>query len=222
MNNLPFDPYDFFGYIASGLVVIAGMQLVLGYPIVIGADLKPFNIAVLVLAVYVAGQIAAGPAKALLEDVVIDKVLKRPTENLFRSSPSFLFGIFFPGYYKPLPPGVQERVLGALQSDLGKVPEGEDRFLAVRYSKKVLSDERLLKKIDSFRDKYGFNCNIAFTALVTSTALLVKGYMFGTSELIHYGWIGLVSGILLFYRYLKFFRQYSFEMFNCYAGSREK
>jgi hypothetical protein len=198
------------------------MQLVLGYPVVIGADLKPFNIAVLVLAVYVAGQITAGPAKALLEDVIIEKVLKRPTDNLFRSSTSFLRGMFFPGYYKPLPKGVQERVLGALQTDLGKIPEGDERFLAVRYSKKVLSDERLLKRIDSFRDKYGFNRNIAFTALVTSTTLLVKGYMFGASELIHYGWIGFISGILLFYRYLKFFRQYSFEMFNCYAGSKEK
>ena len=36
-------------------------------------------------------------------------------------------------------------------------------------------------------------------------------------ELIKYGIVALVAGVLLVYRYLKFFRQYSYEMFNTYA-----
>ena len=36
-------------------------------------------------------------------------------------------------------------------------------------------------------------------------------------EQVKYGIVALVAGVLLVYRYLKFFRQYSYEMFNAYA-----
>jgi hypothetical protein len=32
MNRVPFATYDFFGYLASGLLVIIGMELTLGFP----------------------------------------------------------------------------------------------------------------------------------------------------------------------------------------------
>jgi hypothetical protein len=45
MEKLPFDPYDFFGYIASGLLFVVGMNLVLGYP----KNLLKYAVAELVL-----------------------------------------------------------------------------------------------------------------------------------------------------------------------------
>jgi len=33
VKELPFDPYDFFGYIASGLVLVVLAQLIFGLPI---------------------------------------------------------------------------------------------------------------------------------------------------------------------------------------------
>jgi hypothetical protein len=48
LKELPFDPYDFFGYIASGLVLVVLGQLTIGFPRVFGADLKPFDMAVTV------------------------------------------------------------------------------------------------------------------------------------------------------------------------------
>ena len=32
MNRIPFATYDFFGYLASGLLLIIGMDLALGFP----------------------------------------------------------------------------------------------------------------------------------------------------------------------------------------------
>ena len=84
MNRIPFYPYDFFGYLASGLLVVVGMDLVLGFPKIIDQELTAVEAAVLILTVYVAGQLVATPAKALLEDFVVDKCLQRPNVNLFR------------------------------------------------------------------------------------------------------------------------------------------
>ena len=77
MERIPFDPYDFFGYLASGLVVVVGMEKVLGFPQILGQDFKAVDFAVVILAVYVAGQLIAGPAKAILEDVVVRRILKK-------------------------------------------------------------------------------------------------------------------------------------------------
>ena len=219
MNRLPFDPYDFFGYIASGLVLVVGMEITLGFPQVLGKDLKAVEVVVLILAVYVAGQVLAGPAKAVLENLIVDKILKRPSINLFRARPPAMGRFLFPDFYRPLPPTIQNKILEKTNQGREQ-PEGEALFLDVRYDPIVLSDEKLMKKLDSFRDKYGFNRNLSFTLLVVGIALLTKFRVMNDPLALRYGVTALVVGILLFYRYLKFFRQYSFEMFNVYGGRK--
>jgi hypothetical protein len=110
MNRLPFDPYDFFGDLASGLVLLVGMDLVLGFPRVLGADLKPLQTFMLVLAAYVAGQINATPAKALLEDCLVARFLGRPARNLLRLQKPVPVGWIFPGFYAALPAHIRTRV----------------------------------------------------------------------------------------------------------------
>src|SRR5262245_5265170 len=110
MNRVPFAAYDFFGYLASGFLLIIGMELALGFPRVLGQDLKPIDVVALLLAVYVAGQLVASPSKAVLEDGLVDKVLGRPNVNLFRAKCPWLRGILFSGFYKPLPAEIRDRV----------------------------------------------------------------------------------------------------------------
>ena len=117
MNRIPFDPYDFFGYLASGLLVVVGMDLVLGFPEIIDQELTAVETAVLILAVYIAGQLTATPAKALLEDFVVDKLLRRPNVTLFRRKTPWIRWLFFPGFHKPLPDSVQQKVLIRAESE---------------------------------------------------------------------------------------------------------
>src|SRR5215510_13241418 len=77
MDRIPLNPYDFFRYLASGLLVVVGMDMVFGFPSVIGTDFKAIESAVLLLVVYVVGHTIATPAKALLEDLVVARLLKR-------------------------------------------------------------------------------------------------------------------------------------------------
>jgi len=217
MEKMPFDPYDFFGYLASGLLIAAGMQIVLGFPQILGKDLKLMDTLFLLLGVYVAGQIAATPAKALLEDLIVDKLLGRPSVNLLREKRPLLSGALFPGFYKPLPKQVRMRLVEKSGNE-GVSGKGEALFLHIRYCPRVLQNEKLMQRLDRFLSKYGFSRNLSFTSLATGSALLWKGMRTPTPYILSYGATSIFVGVMLFYRYLKFFRQYSYELFNVYAG----
>ncbi len=215
--RIPFDAYDFFGYLASGLLVIAGMELTFGFPQVLGKDLKAVDYAILALATYVAGQIIATPAKALLEDVIVDKILGRPSVNLLRDKGSTAWRLIFPGFYKPLPDERRKKIREKAHAE-GCAGTGEALFLHIRYSPAVRTNDALLMRLNSFLNKYGFARNLAFTCLVLSLALFVRAAIYTNPPLLKYAIVAGVSGIALFYRYLKFFRQYSYELFNTYAA----
>jgi hypothetical protein len=219
LKELPFDPYDFFGYIASGLVLVVLAQLTLGFPKVFGADLKPFDMAVTVLAVYIAGQIVAGPAKAFFEDIIVQKVLGSPTRNLLRPTRRHVLRIIFPGFYKPLPPKTRAKLAEKISAGDG---DPEDVFLAIRYAPEVLASDSLIAKINIFRDQYGFARNVSFSLLFAAVCFAIFGHYRASPVLAHYSIAAFVAGTLLFYRYLKFYRQYSYELFNAYARMSER
>ncbi len=221
MNKLPFDPYDFFGYLSSGLSILVGMDVVLGFPHVLGRDFKIVESALLIIATYVVGQIIATPSRALLEDGIVDKVLKRPNINLFREKRPRIRNLLFPGFYQPLPTQTRVKILRKAK-DEGVEGIGEDLFLHVRYSQTVVQDQKLGEKLNSFINKYGFSRNLSFSALLVGIGCLIKINLFPDSDanLAKYAIAAFVTAILLFYRYLKFFKQYSYEMFNFYGGAK--
>jgi hypothetical protein len=192
------------------------MQLTLGFPHVLDQDLKAVHLAILVLAVYVAGQMAATPAKALLEDTIVAKLLHCPNINLFRETKPHLGSLLFPGFYKPLPPATRNKILSKAESQ-GVTGTGETLFLHVRYSSDVLENPDLIRKLNSFLNQYGFARNLAFTSVCVGLALMLKTHFSLESQLTKYAATALMSAVFLFYRYLKFFRQYSYEMFNTYG-----
>jgi hypothetical protein len=213
MDKLPFDPYDFFGYLASGLLLVIGMNFVLGFPKVLGQDLKLVDSCTLILGVYVAGQILATPSKALLEDFVVGRLLRKPSENLMYGRIGPWRHLLFPGFYKQLPPAARQNIL----EKAGKL-SGEDLFHHVRFSSEVCANDKLVAKIDGFRNKYGFARNLCFTSLLVGLALIIKALLHPNPLFMEYGTTSLVASLFLFYRYLKFFRQYSYEMLSVYAG----
>ena len=218
MNRLPLNPYDFFGYLGSGILVVVGMEFVLGFPNVLGREFGVVDSAMLFLGVYVSGQMMATPAKAVLEDFVIEKILGRPHSVLLGGKKPRVRGFLFSGYYKQLPDTVRNSVFSKVASD-GKQLEGESLFLYVRFAPSTRNDERLNSRLNDFLNQYGFNRNLAFTSIIIGSALALKSQTSADPVLFQYGLTGLIAGIMLFYRYLKFFRQYSYELFNTYARS---
>jgi hypothetical protein len=215
MDKLPFAPYDFFGYLASGFALLAGMQLAFGFPPIFGRQQTVVESLFLLLIVYVVGHVLATPAKAFWEDLVVDRLLRRPNINLLRDKRPLLRGLLFPGYYKPLPSAIRSAILDRAHSE-GVQGEGEELFLHVRYSPDIRSDEKLIGRLDAFRNQYGFNRNLSFTGILVGCILMARAHFVHVAEMRFYGMGAIALGLLLFYRYLKFFRQYSYELFNHY------
>jgi hypothetical protein len=221
VEKLPFGPYDFFGYLASGYLVLIASSVLFGIPPVLGRDLKVVESLALALGAYVVGQMVATPAKALLEDGIVGKILGRPSVNLFRAAPPRLRKLLFPGYYVALPRAARNAALDKAKLD-GITEPGEDLFLLVRFGPATLGNANLMTRLGTFINLYGFSRNLCFSAIVTGLALLAASWFLGDPDgkLWKYGVGALVGGVFLFYRYLKFYRQYSYELFNTYGRSK--
>ena len=221
MDKIPFNPYDFFGYLASGFVLAVGMDVVFGFPRILGREPGVIESIALLIAVYVGGQLVATPAKALLEDGLVEKILKSPSVNLFREQKPRVRGLMFPGFYAPLPSETRKRILNKAKTE-GINTTGEDLFLHVRFEPATLENAKLMERLSSFLNLYGFNRNLSFVAMLVGVGLLVAArYLPGQDAATwKYGLSLVVAGILLLYRYLKFFRQYSYELFNTYARAK--
>lgn len=216
VDKIPFDPYDFFGYLASGLLVLFAGERLFGFPRVLGGGLGLFDSALLLLAVYVAGQIVATPAKAILEDLVVDKILGPPSVVLLAEKKPPVKAFLFPGYYKPLPEVTRKKVLEKAARE-GVSLAGEELFSHVRYGRDVIRNAPLVADLSTFLSRYGFSRNLAFTSTIVGLAFLCKSLLTTDHNLFKYAVAATIAGILLFYRYLKFIRQYSFELFSVYG-----
>ncbi len=221
--NIPFSPYDFFGYLASGFLILFAMEFILGYPLILGHSFTAVESVALLMAAYVAGQIVAMPSKAILEDLIVGRILSRPNVNLVREKRPFIRGLIFPGFYASLPSGTRGKLLEKVRNEGGNAT-GEDLFLHIRFSPLVLQDAKLMERLNSFLNLYGFNRNLCFAAIVVGASMFLVGQYSRPArpELIRYGLTIGFAGVVLFYRYLKFFRQYSYELFNTYARTKQE
>jgi hypothetical protein len=218
MKDFPFDPYDFFGYLATGLLILFGLQQVIGIPEIAGRDLKALDLTVVTLAAYVAGQITATPAKFFLEDFLARQLLRSPSVNLMQKRRSVIWGVLFPEYFSSLPVTVQDKILAKASTEGLRKTTGEDLFLHIRFRDYIRSDDKLMARLGGFLNKYGFSRNLSFACLAAAVAILIVKPFNIDDPIVRYAMLGVATGVLLFYRFLKFYRQYSYELFNAYAG----
>ena len=92
----------------------------------------------------------------------------------------------------------------------------------MRYNDATLANERLMKKLDLFVNKYGFSRNLAFARFLLAAAFFGKNKLTPSPELVKYGVTAVIGGVLLLYRYPKFYRQNSYELFNSPGGSGDR
>ena len=93
--------------------------------------------------------------------------------------------------------------------------------MVARYSADVLADEKLLSRLDLFQSKAHFSRTVSFALLIMGVVLISAGVFKGKTDIAGYGLTGLLCGVQLFYRFLKFWRQYSFELLSYYGQTGE-
>ena len=164
---------------------------------------------------YVAGQLVAHFSAFLLEQLVVARTLGRPTEILLGRPPRWkILRLIFPNYFRPLPENTQNRVKKQAEIQSGPI-SGEGLFLQAYAI--VTSSPVVQARLDEFRNQYGFARNMSFAFLTSGMAILLAHQLGSHSVRLRWALISFLVGIGLFYRYLKFFRQYSYELFVRYA-----
>jgi hypothetical protein len=220
MDRLPFSVYDFFGYLSAGFVVLLSLVAAFaGYEPLKDNPNAVVTVFLIVLA-YTVGHLVANVSGDLLEHRLVRGVLSTPTGILMASKK--LPGLaerFLPGYAVALPEGVRSRVAARADRE-GVADRGDALFFHCHALMK--RDAVVLGRLDTFLNLYGFCRNMAMAAVIAAIAL-AAGIVNGTANTgpdVAPSWwivIAAVAAIGLFYRYLKFLRQYGVELLTSYA-----
>jgi hypothetical protein len=216
LNQLPFSVYDFFGYLASGAVVLAGITVgFVGYEPLRDTPSLLIGL-ILLVAAYITGQIVANLAGDLVERRLVADRLHRPTEILVGAYvPGRIASWLLPGYSTALPSRVQEQITGQAG---GRV--GEALFFHCHAVMK--SDSVVQARLETFITLYGFCRNMLVALLLVAVSLGV-GLIIGSADtgpIVSPAWwlvAAVFAAVGMFYRYLKFYRQYALELLTSYA-----
>jgi hypothetical protein len=215
MERIPFSAYDFWAYLSSGFLLLLGIDHVNGGFALEASDWTFPQGLVFVAAAYVLGHAIAGVSSALIEGVLVRRWLGSPRESLFElREPTKLQRHLFPFYFRALPLRTRSAALfrGAKS---GSHAADETLFWVAHVAgrKEVSTSIRL----DNFLGQYGFCRNVAMVAFIDAVILAWSAAANGEGS--DWSWcaVCLGLGIVLTYRYLKFYRLFSVELFTSFA-----
>jgi hypothetical protein len=217
MSQLPFNTYDVFAYLASGSVVVSAADYLFGAQWFLREDHSAIFTLVLVFEIYLMGHIIATFSAAIFETVVVGRFLGQPSTLLMSENQSKAAWLF-PLYYRPLPQVTRERIQQRLQENSFS-GQGEALFLHI--FSKVNNIEPTKRRLDEFRNLYGFSRNVSFAFLMVSIMLFIGPSNEQVSAPLGWAILALFASISMFYRYLKFLRQFSYEAFFTYSEQSE-
>jgi hypothetical protein len=221
VSRIPFGVYDFFGYLASGFLVLAALDLVFTGGSVLKSDMQLLPGLFWLVVAYVTGHIVANTSSFVLERALVQRVLGRPHQVLFEVPARRNWSRLFPGYYEALPQETRERVLKKANERAGITQPGPGLFFHCFAF--VRGDEDARGRLDSFLSLYGFSRNVATAAAIAVLVLAADFISMESVEValhsVEFRWAvaAAVAAVGLLYRYLKFFRLYSVEVFIRYA-----
>jgi hypothetical protein len=221
-----FSDYEIFAYVASGVGAMLISDVALGTHWILGAQWSVSEGLAILLAAYVAGHILAWAAAWSLERHFVRRSLGAPYRVLFFDEPSGplakLKQRMFPDYLAPLDQGIRER-LNAKARDEGHSTDSDESLFWIAFAR-VKRDPLTYAGLEAFLKLYGFCRNIAFVGFAGAVLIIgqaIWSMCYGPSAvdvLDRLSWAlgALVVGVAMTYRYLKFQRLYSVEIFVSY------
>jgi hypothetical protein len=214
MTSIPFTVYDVFAYLSSGLLLMAASDYSYGSKLILREEIPVPLIILFLFISYVLGHIVASLSEPILQDLVVRRGLGVPSQILMGLKPSPIMRRLFPRYLRPMPAETQRRVLDQAASR-GFKGSGESLFLHAFAV--VCQSEAERKRLDEFRNLYGFSRNVSFSLLL-ATLILGSTRVFAPNSLDCLLPIAaLTAAIAMFSRFLKFYRQYTYQLLITYA-----
>jgi hypothetical protein len=215
VDKIPFSAYDFFAHLSPGTVVLATVDYAWGLGILERKEIGTLFCIALVILAYVTGHILSQFASLLFEFALVKCILKRPLLLLLGAKPRWTgFAWIFQDFHTAFPESTRLRIREQAVAR-GCNSEGEGLFLHAYAI--MTANERTQARLDIFLNQYGFARNMSFAFLVSAVAIVAE-HIYSTHPVrLRWSLLATFAAISLFYRYLKYFRQYSYELFLRYA-----
>jgi hypothetical protein len=208
--KIPFNVYDFFGYLAAGFTLLVFVDASLADPALWDLDLTLSRGITLTVAAYVTGHLVAHLSSTLLQDFFVRRVLGSPAAVLLGARSSG-WRHLFPGYFAPLPPEVVAR-LGSPGWTVGAAEAAYTRAFV-----SISMDADLREFLRTFLNLYGFARNMSLTFLIGAVLLAVASFAPGRTIPIWMPAAAAGVSVGMFYRYLKFYRYHAWTLLLLYA-----
>lgn len=216
MDKTPFSVYDFFAYLSSGSVVVASLDYLFGSQLLLRPNLPPQFYVLIVILSYILGQIVAQLSASCIEQLFVKRMLGEPIDALLRikNKPSYKRFIF-PGFFRSLPHDTIVRVHKQMELR-GCKSNGVALFFHC-YVLSTSSNDKLQGRLDDFRNQYGFARNMAFAFFFGGILVEIEHFFGHRPVNLIWAIIAFSFSVCMLYRYLKFFRQYTFELLIRYS-----
>ena len=222
MGRVPFSVYDFFGYLSSGVVALAGAGFAYRGAEAFYLDLNASQALLSVIAAYMIGHVVGSVSNFLLERRLTRGLIGPPTFWLFEGAPIRGWRRMLMAYHRPLPEATAQRVSANSEAVAGIDDPGEALFyhcfgVAQR-------DESVRDRLAVFLNLYGFARNTSMAAFVSAAMIgvaIVLNDQVDRADLWAGASLAVLVGAAMYLRYLKFYRQYSVSLYVSYAEVNE-
>lgn len=216
MDKTPFSIYDFLGYLFAGFLLLVAVDFAFDQHWIVGQKMEPSHVAFWVVASYVAGHVNAQWASWLYESKLIKKI-GYPSANLFAEAARRPFK----HYRTPLPAQTAKSIREKFERMSTGLGEGEDMFL---FSYHLVKEQcpQAMARLGTFLNIYGFARNLSFASILVALVLAAAAIAKNKPALWPLAGVSLVVAVTLFFRFLKYYRHYSIEVFTTFlTGIRE-
>lgn len=220
----PFTDYEFYAYITSGVIVIAGVDYTLfGGVLVNRTEWTIVQGVFWTMISYLVGHITAGLSSFALEQTLVKKVFRAPEliilglqkPRLFERAFKSLFAREYSAFPQTNSDQIIEKLAASLKCDRASLTDPEAMFQTAFSISRYESTSEV--RLNQFMNLYGFCRNTAFAFLLVA-ALLVWKMTFSPVAMDNWLLIGaLVMAVGMFGRFLKFYSAYTRETLRTFG-----
>jgi len=202
--KFPFTSYDFYAYLTSGAFLIAGLHIALDLNFL--SDYKNFvliQIAGLTALSYTLGHIVGQLSSIILEALITHIIFGKPFEHLVVEGKENKRALFVAKWFQ----------IGELKqiSGLTKIPSANTGSLKAKAFQAALDNDGSRERLSVFLNLYGFSRNTSLVCLVVGLTGLLNYRALTADRGALFAAI-IVIGIMMYFRYLKFYAAHSREV----------
>ncbi|MFH1688147.1 MAG: hypothetical protein ABIE70_11590 [bacterium] len=213
VDKIPFNAYDFFGYLAPGAIACVSLDYVLGLGIVLVKDPGAYFTVLIVMAFYFVGHVVAAGSALVYGRVVARIVYGDYYEYLFSDDRMTMWRRLTA--CAPLPAEIQTAVLKQAR---GVAIEKAGQALYQFACSVARRSPEYGPRLRVFLNLLGFSRNVSAAFAVAGIAFALSSYGGGGSTSI--GWMtaaALFASAVMLVRFMRFYRLYGVEVFSALA-----